>query len=100
MENEQLIPAEDCCINYNIEYSFISSLQQYGLLEITTIQETRFLTLNDLQKLEKMIRLHYELEINLEGIEAISHLLNKVEYMQTEMTSLQNRLRLYEGENY
>ncbi len=100
MENEQLIPAEECCTNYNIEYSFISSLQQYGLLEITTIKETRFLTINELQKLEKMIRLHYELEINLEGIEAITHLLDKVEYMQTEMTSLQNRLRLYEGENY
>ena len=43
-----------------------------------------------------MIRMHYELDINLEGIDAISNLLERVEEMQHEMTRLQNRLRFYE----
>ena len=96
MPNENLIDAQLCCTHYNIEYSFIDSLQQYGLLHISTVKEERFISSNELQKLEKLIRLHYDLDINLEGIEAISYLLDKVENMQFEMTQIRNRLRLYE----
>lgn len=98
MPNENLIDAQLCCTNYNIEYSFIDSLQQYGLLHISTVKEERFIPSNELQKLEKIIRLHYDMDINLEGIEAISYLLDKVENMQSEMMQMRNRLRLYEGE--
>ena len=98
MQNEELIAAQICCMHYNIEYSFINSLQQYGLLHISTIKEERFIHTNELQKLEKLVRLHYDLDINLEGIEAISYLLEKVENMQSEMTQMRNRLRLYEAE--
>ena len=98
MQNEDLIAAQVCCTYYNIEHSFINSLQQYGLLHILTIEEERFVHANELQKLEKMVRLHYDLDINLEGIEAISYLLDKVEYLQAEMTQMRNRLRLYEVE--
>jgi chaperone modulatory protein CbpM len=38
-----------------------------------------------------MIRLHNELEINVAGIEAITHLLERVEQMQEEMRRLRNR---------
>lgn len=96
MPNENLIDAQLCCTHYNIEYSFIDSLQQYGLLHISTVKEERFIPSNELQKLEKLIRLHYDMDINLEGIEAISYLLDKVENMQFEMTQIRNRLRLYE----
>ncbi len=98
MQNEELIAAQVCCTHYNIEYSFINSLQQYGLLHISTIEAERFIHANELQKLEKLVRLHYDLDINLEGIEAISYLLEKVENMQSEMTQMRNRLRLYEQE--
>jgi hypothetical protein len=42
------------------------------------------------------VRLHYDLDINLEGIEAITYLLNRVKNMQAEIIALKNRLRLYE----
>lgn len=96
MPNENLIDAQLCCTHYNIEYSFIDSLQQYGLLHISTVKEERFIPSNELQKLEKLIRLHYDMDINLEGIEAISYLLDKVENLQSEMMQMRNRLRLYE----
>ncbi len=97
MQNEEMINTLDCCTYYNIEYSFITSLQQHGLLEVTTIQETVFIPAHELQKLEKLIRLHYEMDINLEGIETITYLLEKVEHMQHDMMQMQNRLRVYEG---
>jgi hypothetical protein len=40
--------------------------------------------------------LHTELNINLEGLEAISHLLQKILGMQNEMTALKNKLRMIE----
>jgi hypothetical protein len=45
--------------------------------------------------LEKCIHL-YELDINLEGIETIRYLLNRLTDMQEKMLELKNRLALYE----
>lgn len=96
MQTEYLIALDEFCANHNIEISFISSLQRTGLVEITNIKETGFIDAGQLQQLEKYIRLYYDLDINLEGIETISHLLQRINYLQDEIISLKNRLRLYE----
>jgi MerR HTH family regulatory protein len=98
METGNLIAINELCINHGIEMSFISSLQQTGLIEITTIKETGFIEASQLQNLEKIIRFYYELDINLEGIETITHLLQRISDMQDAMMALKNRLRLYETE--
>ena len=94
MENDELIPAKDFCIYHNIEYSFISSLENSGLISITSIEQSSFIPADEIQKLEKFIRLHYDLDINLEGIETINHLLEKIEEMQKEILNLRNRIEL------
>ena len=96
MEMENLISTTEFCINHQIEISFISSLQEFGLIEITTIEEKTFIDTKQLHKLEKIVRLYYDMEINIEGIEAITHLLQRNESMQNEITKLKNRLGLYE----
>lgn len=93
---ENLIPADEFCAIHNIEISFIYSLQETGLIEITTIEETGYIHTSQLQELEKIVRLYYELDINLEGIDTINHLLQRINDMQDEITALRNRLRLYE----
>lgn len=97
MQNEHLISASEFCTHYKVEYAFISSLQQSGLIETTTIQNTTFIDIAQIQNLEKIIRLHYDLDINIEGIEAITGLLNRMENMQQEITYLRNKLHFYEG---
>jgi len=97
MKTEDLISIELICVNHNIEYSFINSLNEYGLLEITTVENTQYIYKENIKALEKMIRLHYELDINMEGIDAISHLLQRVDNLHEELTSLKNRLRFYEN---
>ncbi len=92
MKTENLIPAKDFCLHHNIEYSFISSLQNSGLISVTSIKRSSFIHSDDLHKLEKFVRLHYDLDINLEGIETINHLLDKIEEMQSEIVRLQNSL--------
>ena len=51
-----------------------------------------------LSEIEKLVRLHYDLDINLEGIEAITYLLNRVKNMQAEIILLKNRLSIYEDD--
>ena len=89
---KNLIATTDICTCHGVEYTFISSLQEAGLVQLKVVNHTTYLPENELQKLEKMIRLHHELEINIAGIEAITHLLQRVELMQEEMRLLRNRL--------
>ncbi len=97
MENDEMIRVELICTNYNIEPSFIDSLLEFGLIEIMTIEDHRFLEMKKISDLEKMIHLHYDLEINMEGIDTIYHLLDRVCQLQEELNSLRNRLRFYEN---
>lgn len=90
MERDDLIPAEDFCIYHNIEYSFITSLEDSGLITVTSVEKSSYIPAEELQKLEKFVRLHYDLDINIEGIETISHLLEKIEQMQKEILQLRN----------
>jgi hypothetical protein len=96
MRAEKLVAVDIFCANHNIDISFVSSLQQIGLIEITTIEETSFIDLSQLQQLEKIVSFYYDLDINLEGIETINHLLQRIKALQDENILLRNRLRLYE----
>ncbi|MEI6950051.1 chaperone modulator CbpM [Paraflavisolibacter sp. H34] len=95
MENEQLIPADALCAQYNIEYAFIRSLQDYGLVEIVTVEDRCFLHPEQLLEVERYIHFHYDMDINLEGIEVISRLLGRIRTMQRRLNLLQNRLHVY-----
>jgi hypothetical protein len=97
MNKVNLIPANEFCASHNIEISFIDSLQEVGLIEITTVQEIEYIQESQLNELEKIVRLYYELDINLEGIDTVFHLLQRINDMQDEITLLKNRLRLYES---
>jgi hypothetical protein len=96
MTTDQLIPAKDFCASHHIELSFIQLLHESGLIEVTIIEENTFVHIEQLEQLEKIIRL-YEMDINIEGIETITHLLQRINSMQHKITELKNRLRLYEA---
>ena len=96
MQTNDLIPAQQICAYYDTELSFITYLHQFGLIELTSVEETAYIPQTQLGKLEQLVRLHYDLDINLEGIDAIAHLLERVKGLQAEITSLKNRLSLYE----
>ena len=98
MPKEILITVNEFCLNHNIEFSFIRSLHQNGLIKIKIIEENWFISKNQLQQLEKYIRFYYDLDINLEGIETVTHLLQRILVLQEEIKTLQNRLRLYESD--
>lgn len=90
-----LISIEDICIFHKIEIKFVQSLEEYGLIQTTIIKKTVFLDPEELAKLEHYVRLHQELEINLEGLHAVSHLLAQMQNMQQEITTLKNENNYY-----
>ena len=96
MTNAHLIHAKDFCLQHNIEVSFITLLLENGLIDVANFEEALLIPEEALPELEKLVRLHYDLEINLGGLEAIIHLLRRVERLQEELRSTRNRLRAYE----
>jgi|SRR5687767_1597316 len=96
METADMIVLDEFCSTHHVEISFIRSLEEHGLIETTIVNETLCVAGNHLSKLEQIIRLHQQLNINSEGIDAIISLLQRIENMQTEINKLRNKLRFYE----
>lgn len=96
MQTEEMILVEEFCMHHQIEISFVQSLKRSGLIEVLQTGEKLCVPRDQLPELEKMARLYYEMDINMEGIETISYLLSRIHDMQQEIIQLQNRLQLYE----
>lgn len=96
MATKDLIPADDFCVYHQLEQTFIQSLQEEGLLHISIINKKTFIPADEVPKLEKMVHLHRDLDINVAGLASINHLLQRLDEMQGELWLLRNRLRLYE----
>ena len=96
MKEDELILVKTICIQYELEYSFIEELQNYGLIVIHEEENDKYLEAERLTDLEKMIRLHQELNINLEGIDVILNLMEKIDNLKYELTSTKNKLFLLE----
>jgi len=96
METRELIPIDLVCQQYSVPVDFINRLQEFQLIEITVENNIFFITKSQVKKFEKIARLHYDLEINIEGIDAIYNLLDQVNSLKKEIINLNNRLRLYE----
>lgn len=98
MRIDNLIAVNEFCVHHNIEISFINLLKQNGLIEISTIESKYFVEKEQLPQLEKFVRFYYDLDINLEGIETITWLLQRIEILQDEINKLKNRLRFYDAQ--
>lgn len=95
---KDLITIPTLCSHYEIEFSFIDALHQTGLIDIVITEQNQCIHPDQLGPLETMIRLHDELEINIEGIDVIFNLLEKEKELKKELTALKNRLRIYESD--
>ncbi|WP_027418222.1 chaperone modulator CbpM [Crocinitomix catalasitica] len=97
MSEQELIPTKTLCLHYNIDISFVDDLNKIGRIQIQLIEEQQYIHQDQVGELEKMIRIHKELNVNIEGIDVIYNLLEKEQALRDEVNSLKNRLRLYEN---
>ncbi|AHF16972.1 chaperone modulator CbpM [Niabella soli] len=92
MEPANQITVEQCCSYYSIETSFVRSLNEHGLIELKQEESAVFIGFEELGNLERYMHMHYDLDINMEGLEAIAHLLDRVHALQHEIKGLKNEL--------
>jgi hypothetical protein len=77
---------------------FFNSLSENDLIEIVVEEETSFLPLSNVSRLEQIVRIHRDLEVNIEGVDIILNLLYQVDQLENELAPIKNRLGFYENE--
>ena len=92
MQNEWIVISE-YCDKCHIEPTFIDMLCESGLIDVEQEGGERYLPFSELPDVERYSRMYYDLSINMEGIDAIHHLLARME----EMQALRKRSVLYTG---
>jgi hypothetical protein len=94
---QDFIVADEFCAIHHLEISFIHSLKDHGMIETMFVDQSLCIHTEELPRLEKIVRLHRDLDINLEGIEVINDLLQRIDEMQNEIARLKKKLELFEG---
>jgi len=61
MKEQQLISTQILCSQYNIEISFVDTLNKMGLIQIEIIEQNQYIHQDQISDLEKIIRLYNEL---------------------------------------
>jgi hypothetical protein len=61
------------------------------------MEQVHYIHQDSIYEIEKMIRMHQELDVNIEGIDVVFNLLQKIDALQKELVNVRNRLRLYEN---
>lgn len=92
MSTHNLIQITQVCTSCGVDISFVHSLHELGHIEVISENDQHYIHEEQLKALEQMIYFHSELQINLEGIDAIAHLLNKIETLQQELIAARNKL--------
>lgn len=95
--NEKRLLYSECLRIYEVEESFIESLHEVGLIKVIYHDEERFIEYDELSDLEQFIRWYYDMDINVEGIDALYNLLEKVKYLQSENNQLRSELQFYKS---
>lgn len=95
METNNLVPIDGFCSNCDVEFSFINSLNDCGLIDIITLDDKKYILNRQLKKIEEAMHFHYELNVNIEGIAIIHNLLNQISDLKEEMSVTQNKLDFF-----
>lgn len=78
---------------YKVEVTFLDSLEESGLIHPIIENNVEYITFEELPQIEKYANWHYDLEVNLPGIEVIHNLLEKINDLERERNHLLHQIR-------
>lgn len=81
----------EICDTRKIESSFIQNLHHSNLISIIIIESEEFINEDDLPLLERYCNWYYDLELNVQGIEIVRNLLEKIQQLNDEIRILRTR---------
>ncbi len=96
MGTRNFFPIGKLCELYNLEMTFFREMDEVGLIEFVSYQGEEGVYGDELYRVEKVIRIHRDLHVNLEGIDVVMHMLRRQEELESELLRLTNKLRRYE----
>lgn len=96
MGREKYILVSHFCNQTHIEVSFVENLHEYGLVRIEEKENNVFIKEKYISEVEKMFRLHHDLGINFEGLDAIKQMLKRIKKMERQLDLLQKQLRIHQ----
>jgi hypothetical protein len=91
-EDNHLISIQTICRSYNISNNFVRKMEDFELIKVEYNRNPQGEILDDhIKDFERMIRLHQDLKINLEGLHAIRVLQSKIDKLEKELCELKNK---------
>ncbi len=96
MSKKEFFPVIQLCELYDLETEFFEELGEFGLIDLRVYRGEQCIHQDSLQEAERIIRIHRDLRVNLEGIDVVLQLLRRQEELEARLLRLSNRLRRYE----
>jgi chaperone modulatory protein CbpM len=92
------IAVEEFCTHHGVEVMLVREFADFGLIRLFVEQNREFVPDEEVSRLERMLRLSQELEVNKEGIDIILHMREELKQLRQEADRLRYRLRQLEAE--
>ncbi len=97
MEIEKYFLVRQFCISHDIEIELIESLHEIGFIKIRQIENQNYIHFESLSILEKAIRLNRDLALEINELEIVLGLLEKIENLQEKNKVLKAKLESYKN---
>jgi len=91
----QLTSVAQIIQNYQINDTSLYYLNESGIIKIIIVEQTEYIHQDDLSDLEKIIRIQQELNINMESMDIVINLIDKIKTLQIENKTLKNLLSMH-----
>ncbi len=91
----ETISVKQFCSFHDIPDSFIRDLNDFQLIQVIEEDDTQYIPVDEVDKVERMMRLHFQLNVNIEGIDIINNLNEQISILQKEVEDLKRKLAFY-----
>jgi len=91
----QLTSVAQIIQHYQIDDTSLYYLNESGIIKIIIVEQTEYIHQDDLSDLEKIIRIQQELNINMESMDIVINLIDKIKTLQIENKTLKNLLSMH-----
>lgn len=94
-EKRRIIYIQEVAFNTGAEEWFIEKLIEQGILEIHVQQEENFFEPTEIELIRRAARLNHHLGVNVEGIDIILQMRQRLENLQRQIENLQSQIGFY-----
>lgn len=98
MDQTKYLSIQQICHSYQVSPSLLVAMEEYELIEIEyTKEEEGYLGVDELAKLERLLRLNQDLDINVAGLVVVHELLEERKTLREELNRLQRQMERLSG---